>query len=80
MKKESLPVDLVKIMDVLMGGKKKKKDKGEDDVEDDGKSTHKGNNEDKEIKEDAMTQIKRDYLSLDFKIFVNVSDILLELK
>lgn len=76
-KKDALPADLVAIMDILSNKNKKKKKDDDDDDDDKKKDNEK---EAKEIKEDAMTQIKRDYLSMDFGDFKNVSEILAALK
>lgn len=76
-KKDALPADLQKIMDMLMGGKKKKGEDGEDD--DDKKRPNEQKDKDQDI-EDAMTKIKRDYLSIDFTQYPNVNEILDELK
>ena len=51
-KKESLPADLVALMDIISKKGKKKKDKEDDDDEDKKRDT---DNVAKEIKEEAMT-------------------------
>ena len=76
-KKDALPADLQKIMDMLMGGKKKKGEDGDDD--DDKKRPNEQKDKDQDI-EDAMTKIKRDYLSIDFTQYPNVSEIVDALK
>jgi len=76
-KKESLPMDLQTLMDKLMGGKKNKGGEGGED--DDDKKRTQGVQEEKEY-EESMTQIKRDYLSIDFKLFPNVQEIVEALK
>ena len=65
-------------MDLLKGGKKQKKtDKDEAGGDEDGKQTgptvEKGENDDDDM---AMTQIKRDFLALDFKVYLNVIETL----
>lgn len=68
-KKEKMPADLTALMDALTNKKGKKKDKEDGDDDDKKKDQVIG---EKEIKEEAMTQIKRDYLAMDFTIFINV--------
>lgn len=76
-KTEALPEDLKNLMDKLKGGKKPKDDKGGDDGE---KRRQKGPGEVDDNKEMQSTQIKRDYLSIDFTLFPNVSEIVEALK
>ena len=78
MKTEALPEDLKNLMDKLKGGKKPKDDKGGEDGE---KRRQKGPGEaGDDNKEMQSTQIKRDYLSIDFTLFPNVSEIVEALK
>ena len=74
-KKESLPVDLTKLMDQLMGSKKKKKEDREEGAEGDEQKE-----KDAVEKEDFLTEIKRDYLNMDFSIYPTCQEILAELK
>jgi len=62
-KKESLPADLVTLMDKL-----RKPSKADKQVDEDGNEQKKVR-EEKEVREDVMTQIKRDYLNDDFTLF-----------
>ena len=75
-KKESLPADLSKLMDQLTG--KKKKDKAAES--EDGEDGRQRENKEREIKEEALTLIKCDYLSMDFKLYVTCQEILEALK
>jgi len=77
-KKESLPSDLVELMAMLLGGKKK--DKGAKGAERDGDDEKPKEQQEKEVKEEALTQIKRDYLSVDYHLFVNCQETLQALK
>lgn len=75
-KKECLPEDLQKLMDLLLGSKKKQKDDDDPD-----KPRPQNQQKEKEVDEEVnLTQIKLDYLSMDFKLFPNVSEVVEALK
>ena len=70
-KKEALPTDLVQLMDKLTK-KKKNKDEKADGEEDESKPKER----EKVEKEEFLTKIKRDYLTEDFTVIMNVKEVL----
>ena len=75
-KKESQPAELNKLLEQLSGNKKKKKETAADGEEDDENKVKEEGVE----KEDFMTEIKRDYLSMDFTIYPTCQEVLVALK
>ena len=70
-KQECLPEDLQKLMEQLTGKKKKKNDKKEEESGEEDQE-----NKVKVEKEEFRTEIKHDYLSMDFTVYTTCQEVL----